>query len=55
MRPICTISFAGIMILTDLSFSISGNKPATKEAVADPGFAVVELFTSERLFQLPIC
>lgn len=53
MRPICTIPFVGIMILTGLSFIFSGNKPATKEAVTDPGFAIVELFTSEGCSSCP--
>lgn len=33
--------------MASLSFSINCNTPAKKEIAADPGFAVVELFTSE--------
>ena len=53
MRPICTIPFVGIMILTGLSFSISGNGPVKEMAKAEPGFAVVELFTSEGCSSCP--
>jgi hypothetical protein len=54
MRPICTIPIVGIMILTGLSFSISGNKPVKEASVAGPGFAVVELFTSEGCSSCPL-
>ncbi|MEP7377515.1 MAG: DUF1223 domain-containing protein [Chitinophagaceae bacterium] len=53
MRPICTIPFVGIMILAGLSFSISGNKPGKEMPIAGPGFAVVELFTSEGCSSCP--
>jgi hypothetical protein len=53
MRPICTIPSVGIMILTGLSFSISGNGPVKEPAVIEPGFAVVELFTSEGCSSCP--
>lgn len=53
MRPICTIPFVGIMILTGLSFSIRGNGPVKEIAKAEPGFAVVELFTSEGCSSCP--
>lgn len=53
MRPICTIPFVGIMILAGLSFSISGNGPAKEIAMTEPGFAVVELFTSEGCSSCP--
>jgi hypothetical protein len=53
MRPICTIPFVGIMILTGLSFSISGNGPVKEIAKTEPGFAVVELFTSEGCSSCP--
>jgi hypothetical protein len=53
MRPICTIPFVGIMILTGLSFSISGHKPVKELAEAKPGFAVIELFTSEGCSSCP--
>ena len=54
MRPICTIPIVGIMILTGLSFSISGNGPVKEIAKAEPGFAVVELFTSEGCSSCPV-
>ena len=47
MRPICTIPFVGVLILAGLSFGVSGNMPVKELTNADPGFAVVELFTSE--------
>ena len=53
MRPICTIPFVGIIILAGLSFSIIGNKPINKEPMKEPGFAIVELFTSEGCSSCP--
>ena len=53
MRPICTIPFAGIMILAGLSFSITGSKPIKEEPEGEPGFAVIELFTSEGCSSCP--
>jgi hypothetical protein len=53
MRPICTIPFAGIMILAGLSFSISGNESVKEATLPEPGFAVVELFTSEGCSSCP--
>jgi len=52
MRPICTSPLVGIMILAGLSFSINGTQ-ASKEKMPGPGFAVVELFTSEGCSSCP--
>jgi len=41
------------MILTGLSFGISGNGPVKEAAKAEPGFVVVELFTSEGCSSCP--
>jgi len=46
MRPICTLRFVGIIILTALSLSISG-KPEKKETITDGNFTVIKLATSE--------
>ncbi len=53
MRPICTIPFAGLVILAGLSFSINGSKPENSNVKVLPGFAVVELFTSEGCSSCP--
>jgi hypothetical protein len=53
MRPITTIPLVGLMIMTGLSFSISGNNSVKNLAVSANGFAIVELFTSEGCSSCP--
>jgi len=53
MRPICSSPFVGIMILAGLSFSINGTQALKEKMPGGPGFAVVELFTSEGCSSCP--
>lgn len=53
MKPIITVSFISVILLTTLSFSFCGNNTDKKVVKPETGFAVVELFTSEGCSSCP--